>query len=68
MAGQFKSTVHCLTCKKVSVCFDPFLLVSLPIPIPKSGEIYIVNTDLAHGAIKLSFPMTDLTTLRQLDA
>jgi ubiquitin carboxyl-terminal hydrolase 4/11/15 len=32
MVGQFKSTVVCLTCKKVSVCFDPYLLISLPIP------------------------------------
>lgn len=32
MVGQFKSTVVCLTCNKKAVCFDPYLLISLPIP------------------------------------
>jgi len=68
MAGQFKSTVHCLTCKKISVCFDPYLFVSLPIPVPKFFEIYIVNSDLSHGAIKLSFSAGDSTNLKQLES
>lgn len=55
MAGQFKSTVRCLKCKKVSVCFDPYLLLSLPIPSPKMFDFYLVDNDLTHGAIKLYF-------------
>ncbi len=55
MSGQFKSTVQCLKCKKVSICFDPYLLLSLPIPSPKMCDFYFVNTDLSHGAIKLYF-------------
>ncbi len=35
MVGQFKSTVKCLSCDKISICFDPFLLISLPIPVPR---------------------------------
>ena len=30
--GQYKSTLVCSICDRVSVTFDPFLMVSLPIP------------------------------------
>lgn len=32
VAGQFKSTLVCPKCRKVSKTFDPFLSISLPIP------------------------------------
>ena len=38
MHGQFKSTVKCPDCEKVSIIFDSFMSVSLPIP-----EIKIVE-------------------------
>lgn len=42
MYGQLKSTVECLTCANVSITFDPFLTVSLPIVRPfKLTLIYI---------------------------
>lgn len=31
IAGQFKSTIVCPTCSKISVTFDPFMSVSVPI-------------------------------------
>ena len=34
MYGQLKSTVQCLTCNNVSITFDPFLTVALPIAKP----------------------------------
>ena len=30
--GQFKSKVCCSKCNRISVTFDPYLMVSLPIP------------------------------------
>lgn len=30
--GQYKSTLNCALCNRVSVTFDPFLTLSLPIP------------------------------------
>ena len=33
--GQFKSTVCCQICDKVSVTFDPMMTMLLPIPAPK---------------------------------
>lgn len=31
LAGQFKSTLHC-PCKRVSLTFDPFMILSVPVP------------------------------------
>lgn len=33
--GQFKSTVCCSKCDRVSVTFDPMMTMLLPIPVPK---------------------------------
>uniref|UniRef100_A0A7S3G2Q2 Ubiquitin carboxyl-terminal hydrolase n=1 Tax=Palpitomonas bilix TaxID=652834 RepID=A0A7S3G2Q2_9EUKA len=35
MGGQLASSITCQTCGHVSVCFDPFLDLSLPLPISK---------------------------------
>lgn len=40
MHGQFKSTVRCPDCYKLSITFDPYMSISLPIP-----EIKIVERD-----------------------
>jgi len=46
--GQFKSTLICAICKRISVTFDPYLMVSLPIPITKWEKItaYLIKYDL----------------------
>lgn len=31
MYGQIKSTVQCLTCEHISLAFDPYLMLSVPI-------------------------------------
>jgi ubiquitin C-terminal hydrolase len=33
--GQFKSTVNCQKCDRVSVTFDPMMTIMLPIPAPR---------------------------------
>ena len=30
--GQYKSTLICSICKRISITFDPFLMATLPIP------------------------------------
>ncbi|KAI8336087.1 hypothetical protein BC941DRAFT_428297 [Chlamydoabsidia padenii] len=40
--GQFKSRLVCNTCQKVSVTFDPFMYLSLPLPRQKKCNIDIV--------------------------
>ncbi len=42
MYGQLKSTVTCLDCNNISITFDPFLTISLPIARPfKLAVVYI---------------------------
>lgn len=44
--GQYKSTLVCPLCKKVSVTFDPFMYLSLPLPSTtmKSITLTVLNT------------------------
>lgn len=45
--GQYKSTLVCPVCKKVSVTFDPFMYLSLPLPSTtvRMMTLTVVNTD-----------------------
>lgn len=61
MVGQFKSTVVCSTCSKVSVCFDPYLLISMPVP-PTECFVFFVPTELAKCAIRLAVPLSYSST------
>ncbi|KAI7902187.1 uncharacterized protein BX663DRAFT_455790 [Cokeromyces recurvatus] len=40
--GQFKSRLVCSECSNVSVTFDPFMYLSLPLPIKKKSKITVV--------------------------
>lgn len=42
--GQFKSTLICSICKRISITFDPFLMTQIPIPSTKymSLELYYI--------------------------
>ena len=54
--GQFKSTVRCPTCSLVSVTFDPFCTVSLPLP---PGQLNRTNPILTiSSACKKSLSLT----------
>eukprot|EP00057_Strongylocentrotus_purpuratus_P021281 XP_011675755.1 PREDICTED: ubiquitin carboxyl-terminal hydrolase 4 isoform X2 [Strongylocentrotus purpuratus] len=45
--GQFKSTLVCPECQKVSVTFDPFSFLSLPLPTKKERtmEVFLIRLD-----------------------
>lgn len=46
--GQYKSTLVCSICNNVSVTFDPFMTLSLPIPGKKDKfSFYYINYDLS---------------------
>ncbi|KAG8754786.1 CSN-associated deubiquitinating enzyme Ubp12 [Serendipita sp. 396] len=36
--GQYKSTLVCPECEKVSITFDPFMYLTLPLPVQRSWE------------------------------
>ncbi|KAL5830724.1 hypothetical protein ACOSQ3_016142 [Xanthoceras sorbifolium] len=45
--GQYKSTLVCPVCRKVSVTFDPFMYLSLPLPSTtmRTMTLTVVSTD-----------------------
>ncbi|XP_062202626.1 ubiquitin carboxyl-terminal hydrolase 8-like isoform X2 [Phragmites australis] len=49
--GQYKSTLVCPICKKVSVTFDPFMYLSLPLPSTtmRTMTITVFSTDGTTG-------------------
>lgn len=40
--GQLKSTLVCPVCNKVSITFDPFMYLSLPLPIPQHRVVSVI--------------------------
>lgn len=45
--GLFKSTLICPECRKISVTFDPFCYLSVPLPVSKERimEVFFVSLD-----------------------
>ena len=66
MVGQFKSTIICGTCSKVSICFDPYMLISLPIPTSRESSLFFVTSLMDAGAIKISIEVNKSTSLQSL--
>jgi ubiquitin C-terminal hydrolase len=44
--GQFKSTLVCPDCGKISVTFDPFMYLTLPVPVVKRRRIKVTFVPL----------------------
>ncbi|RKP09098.1 hypothetical protein THASP1DRAFT_14708 [Thamnocephalis sphaerospora] len=55
--GQFKSTLVCPDCNKVSVTFDPFMYLTLPVPVPQSAD---------NGVLTLKRCLEEFTRAEQL--
>lgn len=51
--GQFKSTLKCPKCKRISISFDPFMLISLPIPLGYEIFLYFISKELEDPAQRL---------------
>ena len=70
--GQFKSTVCCSQCDRVSVTFDPWMTLSLPIPNKKEiKDFFFLPYDIKQGYINKSVKIRvggsdNLRTLRTI--
>ncbi|KAG0263362.1 CSN-associated deubiquitinating enzyme Ubp12 [Mortierella polycephala] len=66
--GQYKSTLVCPECEKVSVTFDPFMYLSLPLPINKKwvGTITYVPYDPSKPLVDIKLQLPKGSTQRQL--
>ena len=61
--GQFKSTITCSNCKRVSVSFDSYMFLSLPIP---SGRFEINVKYFGYSLndfFEINIPITENTTV-----
>ncbi|EGR30106.1 ubiquitin carboxyl-terminal hydrolase family protein, putative [Ichthyophthirius multifiliis] len=66
--GQFKSTLECPTCGKISITFDPYMTLSLPIPQENYRQIqfFIIYKDSRVTPTQLSLKLDSNTTILQL--
>ena len=65
-AGQLQSTIECQTCFKRSMCFDPFL--DLSVPIPKSeGKATSAFARKAEARCTLDECLSKFTSVEVLD-
>ncbi|TFY74055.1 hypothetical protein EWM64_g9957, partial [Hericium alpestre] len=53
--GQYRSTLICPECQKVSITFDPFMYLTLPLPVQKKWRhtILYIPWDLDKPAVKV---------------
>ncbi|XP_041349901.1 ubiquitin carboxyl-terminal hydrolase 15-like isoform X2 [Gigantopelta aegis] len=56
--GLLKSTVNCPDCDKISVTFDPFCYLSLPLPIKKERQMEVFWVPLASEAKPVQYKLT----------
>ncbi|XP_067683901.1 ubiquitin carboxyl-terminal hydrolase 15-like isoform X1 [Haliotis asinina] len=56
--GLLKSTVKCPECSKISVTFDPFCYLSLPLPIKKERQMEVFWVPLAPKAKPVQLKLT----------
>eukprot|EP01087_Luapelamoeba_hula_P007900 TRINITY_DN1943_c0_g1_i3.p1 TRINITY_DN1943_c0_g1~~TRINITY_DN1943_c0_g1_i3.p1 ORF type:complete len:1256 (+),score=322.20 TRINITY_DN1943_c0_g1_i3:123-3890(+) len=66
--GQLKSTLVCPVCAKVSITFDPFMYLSLPLPMKMNRKVKatIVWNDPARNPLKVSVTVFKYGTVADL--
>lgn len=66
--GQYRSTLVCPDCSKVSIKFDPFMYLTLPIPNKKMwrGQVYFVPLDASQPMQKFQVQLPAGTTVGKL--
>ncbi|GJJ11282.1 hypothetical protein Clacol_005514 [Clathrus columnatus] len=66
--GQYKSTLVCPECHKVSITFDPFMYLTLPLPVKKKWyhEIYFVPWDLERPHLKIPVEIDNDLSFKEL--
>ena len=64
-AGQYKSTLVCPDCNRVSITFDPFLIASLPIPAMDYTQlsVFFIFRDSKRTPTKLKLNLFSFITV-----
>lgn len=58
LQGQYKSTLVCPVCSKVSVTFDPFMYLSLPLPSTVTRMMTVTVFSGDGNALPMPFTVT----------
>ncbi|XP_078676513.1 ubiquitin carboxyl-terminal hydrolase 15-like isoform X3 [Branchiostoma floridae x Branchiostoma belcheri] len=66
--GLFKSTLVCPECSKISITFDPFCYLSLPLPIKKERfiEVVLIRMDPAAKPMQYKLSVPKMGTVQDL--
>ncbi|KAK7396784.1 hypothetical protein VNO78_17942 [Psophocarpus tetragonolobus] len=66
--GQFRSTLVCPICKKVSITFDPFMYLSLPLPSTsiRTMTLTVISTDGITLPSTITVTVPECGTLKDL--
>ena len=66
--GLLKSTLNCLVCGEISIKFDPFCYLSVPLPSKKERlvEVIFVPLDQSQSLVKLKLSIVKSSTIQEL--
>lgn len=66
--GQYRSTVVCPDCDKVSITFDPFMYVTTNLPVTKkwAGKVFVVPLEASRGIIEVELEVSKNGTIKTL--
>ncbi|GAA5889649.1 hypothetical protein JCM6882_007092 [Rhodosporidiobolus microsporus] len=66
--GQYRSTVVCPDCDKVSITFDPFMYVTTNLPVVKKweGRVFVVPLDPARKVLAVDCEVPKSGTIKTL--
>ncbi|KAK4705241.1 hypothetical protein P7C70_g972, partial [Phenoliferia sp. Uapishka_3] len=66
--GQYRSTVVCPDCGKVSITFDPFMYVTTNIPNTKKwqGKVYLVPADTTRPRYSIELELPKSATIKTM--
>lgn len=66
--GQFKSTVNCPECDRVSITFDPFMYLTLPLPIKSKwyGSVYFIPFDYNKKRLRIDIELSTNSSFKGL--
>ena len=59
--GQLKSTLNCPSCNNISITFDPFMYLSLPIPKPQDNKFIQVLLIRLGGKVPIKYSISNCT-------
>ncbi|KAF9482583.1 cysteine proteinase [Pholiota conissans] len=68
--GQYRSTLVCPECQKVSITFDPFMYLTLPLPIQKkwTHTVFYIPWDLDKPHLKIPVEINRDASFKDLKA